>query len=41
MAGLRPGDTVLVKGSQGSRMIHVIEALMSIDDSPSRAANGE
>jgi UDP-N-acetylmuramoyl-tripeptide--D-alanyl-D-alanine ligase len=40
-AGLRPGDTVLVKGSQGSHMALVIEALASLGSTPARAANGE
>jgi len=40
-AGLRAGDTVLVKGSQGSRMAKIIEALESLEHTPPRAANGE
>jgi UDP-N-acetylmuramoyl-tripeptide--D-alanyl-D-alanine ligase len=38
---LAPGDAVLVKGSAGSRMGLVVEALQSIDINPPRAANGE
>ncbi|MGH6946577.1 MAG: glutamate ligase domain-containing protein, partial [Kiloniellales bacterium] len=35
-----PGDAVLVKGSLGSRMALVIEALKALDRVPPRAANG-
>ena len=38
---LKPGDAVLVKGSAGSRMGLVVEALQSIETEPPRAANGE
>ena len=38
---LKPGDAVLVKGSAGSRMGLVVEALQSIEADPPRAANGE
>jgi UDP-N-acetylmuramoyl-tripeptide--D-alanyl-D-alanine ligase len=38
---LTPGDAVLVKGSAGSRMGFVVEALKSIEIDPPRAANGE
>jgi len=40
-AALQPGDAVLVKGSAGSRMGPVVEALQSIETEPPRAANGE
>jgi UDP-N-acetylmuramoyl-tripeptide--D-alanyl-D-alanine ligase len=35
------GDVVLVKGSLGSRMGLVVEALQSIESNPPLAANGE
>jgi UDP-N-acetylmuramoyl-tripeptide--D-alanyl-D-alanine ligase len=38
---LAPGDAVLVKGSAGSRMGLVVEALQSIESNPPLAANGE
>ncbi len=38
---LSPGDAVLVKGSAGSRMGLMVEALRSIEANPPRAANGE
>jgi UDP-N-acetylmuramoyl-tripeptide--D-alanyl-D-alanine ligase len=41
-AMIRPGDVVLVKGSLGSRMAPIVEALLHLDASPraARAANG-
>jgi UDP-N-acetylmuramoyl-tripeptide--D-alanyl-D-alanine ligase len=38
---IRVGDVVLVKGSLGSRMARVVEALMELGQPLSRAANGE
>ena len=35
-----PGDAVLVKGSLGSRMALVVEALQNAGEAPPRAANG-
>jgi UDP-N-acetylmuramoyl-tripeptide--D-alanyl-D-alanine ligase len=40
-SSLAPGDAVLVKGSLGSRMSLVVEALKAIDADPPRAVNGE
>ncbi|MEA2782370.1 MAG: UDP-N-acetylmuramoyl-tripeptide--D-alanyl-D-alanine ligase, partial [Rhodospirillaceae bacterium] len=42
LAAVRPGDVVLVKGSLGSRMAPIVEALTRLDgaDRPARAANG-
>ena len=36
-----PGDTVMVKGSLGSRMAPIVEALIALGEMPLRAANGE
>ncbi len=35
-----PNDVILVKGSLGSRMAVVLEALLNLEDTPPRAANG-
>jgi UDP-N-acetylmuramoyl-tripeptide--D-alanyl-D-alanine ligase len=41
LAAVRPGDAVLVKGSLGSRMGLVVEALLALDELPApRAVNG-
>ena len=40
-ASVRAGDVVLVKGSAGSRMGLVVEALKGMAGAPPRAANGE
>jgi UDP-N-acetylmuramoyl-tripeptide--D-alanyl-D-alanine ligase len=40
-AAVRPGDAVMVKGSLGSRMAVVVEALKSLGAAPLRVANGE
>ena len=40
VATVRAGDIVTVKGSLGSRMAGIIEALLDIDGAPSRAAKG-
>ena len=39
-AAVQPGDVVLVKGSLGSRMRLVIDALQDLGATPARAANG-
>lgn len=38
---VKPGDSVLVKGSLGSRMALVIDALMALDQDQPHAANGQ
>ena len=37
---VHPGDIVMVKGSLGSRMAHVVEALKALGETPLKAANG-
>jgi len=40
-AAVAPGDVVMIKGSLGSRMAVVVDALKSLDAAPLRVANGE
>jgi UDP-N-acetylmuramyl-tripeptide synthetase len=40
-AQVRDGDVVMVKGSAGSRMGRVVQALLAMADAPKRAANGD
>ncbi len=40
-AAVGPGDTVMIKGSLGSRMAVIVAALKSLGVAPLRAANGE
>jgi len=40
IAAVRPGDVVMVKGSLGSRMTSVVQALKALDRTPRRANGG-